>query len=56
MTKPIDNIFAIKNEGGKNTDMENTTDSSPNNYIKEECIRIQILDVDIIYFTSFEDI
>ncbi len=37
MTKPIDNIFAIKNEGGKNTDMENTTDSSPNNYIKEEC-------------------
>ena len=36
MTNPIDNIFAIKDEGGKNTDMESTTDSSPPNSNKKE--------------------
>ncbi|MGZ5548482.1 MAG: hypothetical protein ACXWFZ_11090 [Nitrososphaeraceae archaeon] len=36
MTNPIDNIFAIKYEVGKNTDMESTTDSSPPNSNKKE--------------------
>jgi hypothetical protein len=31
MTNSIDNIFAIKDEGGKNTDKKSTTNSSPNN-------------------------
>jgi len=36
MTNPIDNIFAIKNEGGKNTDKESITDSLPSNSNKKE--------------------
>ena len=36
MANPIDNIFAIKNEGGKNTDKESTTDSLPSNSNKKE--------------------
>jgi|GEM_PF-1736391 len=31
MTNSINNIFAIKDEGGKNTDKKSTTNSSPNN-------------------------
>jgi hypothetical protein len=37
MTNSIDNIFAIKDEGGKNTDKKSTTNSSPNNNNKEGC-------------------
>jgi len=31
MTNSINNIFAIKDEGGKNTNKKSTTNSSPNN-------------------------
>ncbi|HEU4482246.1 MAG TPA: hypothetical protein VFR65_04260 [Nitrososphaeraceae archaeon] len=37
MANSIDDIFAIKDEGGKNTDKESTTDSPPNNNKKEGC-------------------
>jgi hypothetical protein len=37
MTNSIDNIFAIKDEVGKNTDKESTTNSSPNSNNKEGC-------------------
>jgi hypothetical protein len=36
MTNSIDNIFAIKDEGGKNTDKKSTTNSSPNNNNNKE--------------------
>jgi hypothetical protein len=36
MTNSIDNIFAIKDEGGKNTDKKSTTNSSPNNINNKE--------------------
>ena len=58
MTNSIDNIFAIKDEGGKNTDKKSTTNSSPNNNNKEGCgpldprcwYKYHILDINLHYF------
>ena len=36
MANPVYNIFAIKDEGEKNTDNESTTDSTPPNSNKKE--------------------
>ena len=37
MTNSIDNIFAIKDDGGKNTNKKSTTNSFLNNNNKEGC-------------------